>query len=385
MGKGKASRVIQLYILREILGFTLLSTIVLTSILLYGNLSKFDEDLFLALSISPILFIELISLMLPFALSLGLPFGFSLAVVFCVGRWSADREILALQSLGVRRLSWSNPIFFSSIIISAIGCIASLHLSPLSRSAFENRVKELGWQDFEKWIDDGREIPFEVGEKDGKNLLGGLNAGSGQKIKQASFLVGHGYGNQWKNVRILMWGENRQLLAVINAKESTVVKDREKGEVELFLYGVDYESFEKSGESDTSTSNFVSFERWKQPIRFSIGSPNIVRDMKRVPIGEFLNLHINNNLSTADAARGYSHFNKYASIACSPISLCSLLIFVAVRSGRRETYANLFIGVLVCLLFFIFGSTLGRFIGPNGIGWWLSNLIAFTAGFLLIK
>ena len=50
-----------------------------TAILLYGNLSKNDEELFRALAISPLLFLELVSLMLPFALSLGLPFGFSLA------------------------------------------------------------------------------------------------------------------------------------------------------------------------------------------------------------------------------------------------------------------------------------------------------------------
>ena len=103
--KEAKSNIIRSYVLREILGATLLSTLVLTAILLYGNLSKNDEELFRALAISPLLFLELISLMLPFALSLGLPFGFSLAVIFCVGRWSADREVLSYAIPGDKKKS----------------------------------------------------------------------------------------------------------------------------------------------------------------------------------------------------------------------------------------------------------------------------------------
>ena len=131
-----SSKIIHRYVLREILASTILCTFILTIILLYGNLSKHDEDLFRALSVSPLIFLELISLMLPFALSLGLPFGFSLGVIFCVGRWSADREVLAMQSLGMRRASWTNPILISSLVVSLIGIFASLHWSPIARGAF---------------------------------------------------------------------------------------------------------------------------------------------------------------------------------------------------------------------------------------------------------
>ena len=131
--KEAKSKIIRTYVLREILGATLLSTLVLTAILLYGNLSKNDEELFRALAISPLLFLELISLMLPFALSLGLPFGFSLAVIFCVGRWSADREVLAMQSLGIRRKLWAKPIFLSALAVSIMGCLPPFiyHLFPV--------------------------------------------------------------------------------------------------------------------------------------------------------------------------------------------------------------------------------------------------------------
>ncbi len=380
-----SSKIIHRYVLREILASTILCTFILTIILLYGNLSKHDEDLFRALSVSPLIFLELISLMLPFALSLGLPFGFSLGVIFCVGRWSADREVLAMQSLGMRRVSWTNPILISSLVVSLIGIFASLHWSPIARGAFEHRIREIAWHDFQNWIDSGREIGFKIDQKEGKNLIGGLDTGLHEKLEKASLLIGHGDTNEWRNVRILLWGKDRDLLAIMHAKRSTVVKDREAGAIELFLYDVDYESFEKRNEKGSQKSNFVSFQKWKKPMKFIIDSPSIEKDIKRLPLLAFLKKINDSSLDEKSYIRGLNHFNKYASIGCSPISLCPLLIFVAIRRGRRETYANLFIGVLICLLYFTLGTGLGEVIGAHGYGWWLSNLFAIFTGFFVLK
>jgi len=56
-----------------------------------------------------------------------------------------------------------------------------------------------------------------------------------------------------------------------------------------------------------------------------------------------------------------------------------------VRSGRKETYANLFIGVLICLFYFAMGTTLGQSIGSNGYGWWFSNVIFMILGIYAFK
>jgi lipopolysaccharide export LptBFGC system permease protein LptF len=380
-----SSKIIRSYIFREILGVTLLSTLVLTIILLYGNLSKNDEALFRALSISPLLFMELISLMIPFALSLGLPFGFSLAVIFCVGRWSADREVLAMQSLGIKRSLWATPVFFSALLVTAISCFASLHWSPVSRGTFEHRVRNMIWEDFQSWIDSGREIAFKLDSEGDKNLMGGLDAGLQKQITQATLSIGNGVGDNWENVRILLWGQNRVLLAILHAKKSIVVKNREAGSIELFLEQVDYESLEHNTAGSTKQSSFVSFEKWKQPMRFSIDTPVLDRDMKRLSLLEFWNMQKNGDLDRFDAIRAYNHFNKYTSLGCSPLSLSALLVSVAVRSGRKETYANLFIGVLICLFYFAMGTTLGQSIGSNGYGWWIANLSFLVIGTFIYK
>lgn len=377
-----SSKTIRNYIFGEILGVTLLSTLVLTIILLYGNLSKNDEALFRALSISPILFIEMISLMIPFALSLGLPYGFSLAVIFCVGRWSADREILAMQTLGIKRSLWAKPVFFSALLVTAISCFASLHWSPVSRGTFEHRVRNMMWENFQSWIDGGREIAFNLDGKGEKNLMGWFDSGLQKQITQATLSIGNGVGDNWENVRILLWDLNRELLAILHAKKSTVVKDRESGSIELFLEQVDYESLQQDSAESTKQSRFVSFEKWKQPMKFSIDTPVLERNMKRLSLLEFMDMQKNGDLNRFDTIRAYNHFNKYASLGCSPISLSALLVSVGVRSGRKETYANLFIGVLICLFYFAIGTTLGQSIGSNGYGWWIANIVFLVIGTL---
>jgi lipopolysaccharide export LptBFGC system permease protein LptF len=352
---------------------------------LYGNLSKNDEALFRALSISPILFVELISLMIPFALSLGLPFGFSLAVIFCVGRWSADREILAMQTLGIKRSLWAKPVFYSALLVTAISCFASLHWSPVSRGTFEHRVRNMMWENLQSWIDSGREIAFNLDGKGEKNLMGGFDSGLQKQITQATLSIGNGVGDNWENVRILLWDLNRELLAILHAKKSTVVKGRESGSIELFLEQVDYESLQQDSAESSKQSRFVSFEKWKQPMKFSIDTPVLERNMKRLSLLEFMDMQKNGDLNRFDTIRAYNHFNKYASLGCSPISLSALLVSVGVRSGRKETYANLFIGVLICLFYFAIGTTLGQSIGSNGYGWWIANIVFLVIGTFAYK
>ena len=381
----RSSKIISRYVFREIIGTTLLCTLILTAILLYGNLSKHDENLFRALSISPLLFLELISLMLPFALSLGLPFGFSLAVIFCVGRWSGDREILGMQSLGVRRAIWAKPIFFLSFFVSLISIFASLQLSPISRGFFEKRIKEMVWQDFDSWIDSGREISFKMNENTNPLMIG-LGDGLSKNITKASLSIGYGEGENWKNVRIMLWGRGQELLAIIHAKDASVTVDRSKGILQLFLHGIDYQSLTKNLSKSENHSNYVSFDRWKQPITFFLETPTFAKDIKRLPLTEFLRKINIESFDSIELSKVFSQYNKYGSISCSSISLCPLLLWVAIKRGRSESYTNLFLGVLICLLFFAAGTSMGGSIGENGHGWWISNFLSLFFGvFLLTK
>ena len=137
--------ILQRYLFKEILFITLLNTFVLTAILLYGNLIKNDESIFQALTLSYSSFLKLVFLLVPYSLSMGLPFGFALAVLFCFSRWSANREILGLRSLGMNLRSWILPVLLLAVLFSGLSSFASLHWSPVNRGKFEKRKNEIIW------------------------------------------------------------------------------------------------------------------------------------------------------------------------------------------------------------------------------------------------
>ena len=140
----KSSLIIERYIYGELFFTCGLCTLVLTLLLLYGNMNRHHEELLLA-SLDTSLFSSLIMLLVPYAFSLALPFGFSLSVLFCVGKWSSDREIIGMDSLGFSKLNWFKPVIFSAICVSLLQQLLSsiglrkpaLPLSKKSRDCLE--------------------------------------------------------------------------------------------------------------------------------------------------------------------------------------------------------------------------------------------------------
>ena len=138
-----SSLILHKHIFKQLLLTTLLNTFILTLILLYGNLQKHGEVLIQSLSFSLWTVLELSVHLIPYSLSMGLPFGFALAILFCVGRWSSDREILSLRSHGLSILQWSVPVFLLSFLLSLVSVYASVDWGPLNRAKFDDLKKEI--------------------------------------------------------------------------------------------------------------------------------------------------------------------------------------------------------------------------------------------------
>ena len=203
------------------------------------------------------------------------------------------------------------------------------------RGAFENRIRDIAWQDFQSLIDSDREIAFDVNRDENRNIFGGLDSSLSQKMKRVTLSIGGGVGDIWQNVRILIFGEQNELLAILHAKKSLVTKHPKESMIKLFLEDVDYEAFGKELKNKKSISNFVSFKKWKSPVTFGLEVPISTKNIKRMTFKEFLKLLLNGNLTDNEVLQASKHFNKYASIAFSPFSIC-FASGAAMRKGRRR-------------------------------------------------
>ena len=91
---------------------------------------------------------------------MALPFGFVVSVVFLIGKWVADGEILAYRSLGgdVLALLWVVMLF--GTLISVISTYSSLEWSPVNRSKFDQLKKEILWTQTNLLLEERGEIGF---------------------------------------------------------------------------------------------------------------------------------------------------------------------------------------------------------------------------------
>ena len=121
-------------------------------------MNRHHEELLLALSLNTSLFTSLIMLLVPYAFSLALPFGFCLSVLFCVGKWSSDREIIAMDSLGFSKLNWFKPAILCAIVISFFAAVIILHWAPQARFQFEQKKAEVLWSGFDSMVNKGMHL-----------------------------------------------------------------------------------------------------------------------------------------------------------------------------------------------------------------------------------
>jgi lipopolysaccharide export LptBFGC system permease protein LptF len=385
MYRNTGSRIIRRYIYYEVWLAGGLATLVLTLLLLYGNMSRYHEQLVQALKQDHILFAELIFLLLPYAFSLALPFGFSLAFIFCVGKWSADREIMALDSLGFSKMDWVKPIILSALLASLLASFCSLIWAPHARFHFEGKKSDMIWGNFDRLIENGEEFDFHLDEDQEVASVRSIKSFAGDDISRISLIVGSSNQGEWRNLRILLWGQNQQLTGIMHAKRAEVYKKVDQGMVQLMLMDIDVERLESRRVEQAGSDRFIAFKKWSSPFELSVSKePPTFDNPKTLHIGRLLGqINSCNNPQWIESALFI--LNKNSALACSPFFLSFVLLPLGMSKGRKESSANLLWGVLICVTYYVSGVSLAGLAGGVGLGWWVNGLAFLIIGLTFFR
>ncbi|MBT3666202.1 MAG: YjgP/YjgQ family permease [Opitutae bacterium] len=324
---------------------TFISTTILLGILLYGNLVKHDEYLLQAMAVSPYTFIQLSSLLVPYALSFALPFGFILALLFCYGKWASSNQILALRSLGKGIFSWGLPPLFLSLLVSIFSVFTILDWGPTSRAQFDYQKSTILWANINSHLEKEGEVEFDL-VKDNTILTNrNLNALSGQSISKVSLSVGSTDQNNWYNLRILLFDENHKMVRIINSRSAHVSKSDDNTKLLLDLKNVDLQS----SEQNQTQNAFISFEQWDEPLIFEINNRNDELNINRVGL-ELLMKLANSKSTESDEAKVLIY--KGFALGTSSFFLSLLLVPISIKSGRKESITNLSLGIILSVLYY---------------------------------
>jgi lipopolysaccharide export system permease protein len=191
-------RIIDRYVIREVLLPFVIALLVFTFILIVPSMMQYAEA-FIAKGVATSIVLRAMATLLPSSLALSIPSALLIALLIAFGRLSADREFVAMQACGisVARLLW--PVGFISILGWAATSYVMLSALPDANQAFreitykvlaqraEGEVKpRVFFDEFPDLVLYVREIPLAGGWNDvfmADNTLG---------RSQAVYLVRHG-------------------------------------------------------------------------------------------------------------------------------------------------------------------------------------------------
>jgi lipopolysaccharide export system permease protein len=111
-------------------------------VLMLGNTMKELLGPMLAGQLEIDTFVRLVSLLVPFVFYYALPMGMLTGILLVLGRMSSDREITALRASGVSVAWLSAPILFLALLGVLAGLLINFHFMPVARLAYQREFAE---------------------------------------------------------------------------------------------------------------------------------------------------------------------------------------------------------------------------------------------------
>src|SRR5215469_2711514 len=131
------------YLIRQVLATLVLAVVVITFVLLLGNVLKDILPHLISGQLGLGMVTEAIALLVPFVWVFALPMGMLTAAVMVFGRFSADHELTAARASGISLLSLVTPVLLLSLLCCALSAWFSMYLGPRSRVVYVDLRDEL--------------------------------------------------------------------------------------------------------------------------------------------------------------------------------------------------------------------------------------------------
>ena len=367
------------HILWELVKATFISVTILTVLLLYGNLTRYEDVFFKAFEQNSTVILDLTLLLLPYAISMAIPFGYTIALALLVGRWASHREVVAVKSLGVSSVSLALPIYAYSCVLSMFGMFATLEWGPVNRAEFDKLREQVLWENLSHLLVEEGEVSFPIDQNSDdqmKKSFSSLLDKEAGEVNRVTLSVSEFSEEFWKNLRITFFDHQNRILMVINSGQTFVTKSIEKGFLTLDLHQVDLEPVHSHDNFFRGGSDlFLKVSHWNQPLVLKIGEGK-KKNFKRLGFIELYNKSMDSkNMRQRILARSILH--KNAAVGAAPFFITLLVLPTSIILGRKEGILNLFFGIVICVSFYVIG-TIGANFFENHIwsylAWWIPNL-----------
>jgi LPS export ABC transporter permease LptF len=327
------------YIGRQLLITSIFAVIVLSVVLVLGNVFKQLLNLLVNQNAPPSLIFSFIAYVLPFSLTFTIPWGFLTAVLLVFGRLSAENELTALRASGVSIPRTCFSVWVLGAVFTAICLWINLDVAPRAQSQMKNALFDIATNNplamfgSDRVIEDFPSQKIYVEEVNGKNL---------------------------RNIHVYKVDSEGALVSVTFAREGTlsledVPVEGQAGKMEKqIILRLSDARYEQRDEKHPDTLNRVRSGITVKEAAISVSLRELYERKQKA--GGLGSMAMEELLKT-DRAGANVELSKRFSNALATIAFALLAVPLAVTAQRKETSVgfaiSLVIGLTYYLLFFI--------------------------------
>lgn len=371
------------HILKEVLVSTALAMGLFVFVLLLGNAMRDIAELVAAGKLDFIVFLKLMGLLIPYVAAYALPLGVLTGTLMALGRLSSQQEITAMKSSGISLYQIAAPVFVISFIGMIVGVVVNLHYAPQSRLAYKHLMvsaiseNPIGFIEERRFI---REFPgyiIYMGDREGPVMQ--------------DFWI-------WE-----LDGEKRVKL-FLRAKEGEINFDKADNSLVLTLRDGTAEQRDDSGSAGLANAPMRSLFFGELPIKLPMDKIFGEKSQRQARIKEMTFAQLMERRdeeldaeAVEAATEGISkarmkvqmHMQKSFAMAFSVFSLAIFGVPLAIQVGRKESYANLAIALIIAMSYYFLIIAVSWLEGARALRpdllIWLPNIIFQAVGFYLIQ
>ena len=355
------------YIARQILLGTLYAIVVLSLVLVMGNLFKQARPLLVEQHAPLGLVLRFVINVLPFSLMFTIPWGFLSAILLVFGRMSSDNEITSFRVAGLSLGRLALPVFVIGALLSGICLWINVNVVPLAKASIT-------------------EMLYEQVKRDPRSLL---DPGIVQsKFQNQKVFVEERVGDSLNGFHLyqISNGENGALAraaAYVHAGKVSLVVDEDKKQLRLKLIDAFIETKQEDGTSE------LAFAREAQPWLFDFGSERNRRvKANAMTNGEILRyIDANPDLEQGKKVEFRAEITKRYSFSLACLSFACVAVPLGLKSRRKDTSSGLIFSLMIGTAYFLFTVLADEFETDLGATFalWAPNVFCVLLGLFLFR
>ena len=360
-------RLMDRYIGKQIAAATVFGVVVLSVLLVMGNLFKELRPLLVEEHASPTLVIRFIFSLLPFSLIYTIPWGFLVAVLLVFGRLSAGNELVSMRMAGLGLSRVAMPVYSIAALLCGLCLWLNISIAP-------------------KATDEMKFVLYEA-VKANPNAM--LDPGVVQtKFQDQKIFIEGREDNLLKGMHLYVLDKNNETgfpTASVYAREASLKIIQESKQIRLHLRDAYMETRNPDGKRE------VAFIGEQEPLLFDFAADRKKKQRASIMTNAQLRQALAEDTSLTDEKR-YSFSNeihrRYAfSLACLALSMVAVPLGIQAR--RKETSTGLAMSILIGLGYFLFFMTADSFEKKPGntaiMLYWSPNIICLALGLILFS